>query len=499
VSAWKNYVTASLIGCGKSTPPELPASLQSTLGDTTAMDAEARFLTHAGALALWREAGWAPVGNAVDIVTADPETTAPLGSASVGHLRSMLAGRCLPVLPEWLGEVARRGRHLPSEILPALLDRARQDRALRPLVMAAGGRRATWLAMQNPAWSFGSSEAPELWETGNRDQRLPILRGWRAQSPAEARAKIEAVWTAEPAENRAAFLAELLPNLSADDAPFLERTLDDRSKEVRRTAIDLLARLPDSPFVARMLSRATPLLSFSRGGLLSRASFEVTLPPDPDAAATRDGLDAKVFGQQKLLGDKAVLLVLLLSAIPLRHWTDTFEQAPVALLKAAQKNEFARALATGWAWAALRQRDATWAAALLDSEEQPHPEFLPAESLLTILPESARAERLAAMLRAGAIAKSDAAKWHSFANLLSSISGHLPDALARELLAALRRECASGLPWHLRGMAETFLLRLPPAMLSAAATGWPVDQEGVAPLVELLTFRHDVLTALQQS
>jgi hypothetical protein len=464
------------------------------------MDAEARFLTHSGALALWREAGWTPTRPIEDIAAAaEPEATAPLGSASVGHLRSMLAGRCLSVLPEWLGEVARRGRHLPPEVLPALLDRARQERALRPLVMAAGGRRAAWLAMQNSAWAFGNSDAPELWETGNRDQRLAILRGWRAQSPAEARAKIESVWAAEPAENRAAFLAELLPNLSMDDEPFLERILDDRSKEVRRTAVDLLARLPNSPFVGRMISRATPLVRFSRGGLLSRASLEVTLPPDPDAAGTRDGLDSKAFGQQKLLGDKAVLLVLLLSAIPLRHWTDTFEQAPAALLKAAQKNEFARALATGWAWAALRQRDPNWAAALLDSEVQPHPEFLPAESLLAILPEAARAERLAAMLRAGVLAKSDAAKWHGFANLLASIPGHLPDTLARELLAALRRECAGGLPWHLRSMAETFLLRLPPAMLGAAATGWPADQEGVAPLIELLTFRHDALTALHSS
>jgi hypothetical protein len=94
-------------------------------------------------------------------------------------------------------------------------------------------------------------------------------------------------------------------NLTDEDAPFLDTALDDRSKEVRRAAADLLARLPTSVFVARMLARAQPLLSFKPAKLLSRASLEVTLPSSPDASAARDGLDPKAFGQQKTLGEKA--------------------------------------------------------------------------------------------------------------------------------------------------------------------------------------------------
>ena len=498
MSAWKDFSTAALLGTGKGAPPALPSQLQVIAGETAALSDEARFLTQAGALALWRRAGWQPSASDAETSPCEAETTAPLGRASVGHLRAMISGSGAGVLPEWLAEAARLGRHLPPEYLPALLDRARQDRSLRPLVLTAGGRRALWLAAQNPDWSFAPSEAPDAWETGSRDQRVAVLRTLRTSEPAEARIRIEAVWKTEPAELRAAFLAEFATRLSEEDAPFLDSTLDDRSKEVRRVAVDLLARLPASPFVARMIARAAPLLAFQRGGILSRASLEVTLPPDPDPVAVRDGLDPKAFGQQKVLGDKAVLLVLILSAVPLRHWTETFGKDPTALLKAAEKSEFARALATGWSWAAWRQRDATWAAALLDGPVRAHSEFLPTEPLLTLLPEAERAARLTAHIRAGAMGKAGSDLWIGCLTELAGFAGRAPASLVKEALAELRASVAGGLPWHYRPPVEAWLLRLPAAQLSGAAAGWPAGQEGIDALVDLINFRHDALTALTQ-
>lgn len=499
MSAWKDYVTVALLGSGKATRPNLPAQLGSALGEATALDDESRFLTEAGALALWRRCGWKPRRNELPVYPSEPETTAAISDASVGHLRAMLGGRCAAVLPEWLEEVTRLGRHTPPEYLPVLLDRARQDRAIRPLVMGSGGRRAVWLAAQNDSWAFGSTESAELWETGNRDQRIAILHSIRARAPAEARARIEGVWQSEPAEVRAAFIAQLETNLSDDDQPFLECVLDDRSKEVRRAAVDLLARLASSPFSARMIARATPLVHFNRGGLLARASLEVTLPGEPDASAIRDGLDPKALGPQKQLGEKAALLVLILSAMPLRHWTETLRQTPAALLKAAEKDEFASALATGWAWAALRQRDSGWAEALIDGAIKIHTELLPAEPLFAVLPEAARVERLGNIVRAGALQKPGSPEWIDCLGELSGLAERAPAALVRRALAALRDSTGAGLPWHLRAPVEAWLLRLPRPLLPEAAVGWPMDQDGIAGLVELLTFRHDALTALTQS
>lgn len=498
--SWKDCVTTALLGVEKAgAPPELPASVVAALGGCEEMDREAAFLTRAGALALWRRAGWKPTRDEAVIQPAQPETTEPVSRASAAHLHAMLGGHCTAVLPEWLEEAARRQRHVPPEFLPALFAAARRQQALRPLVAAVGGRRAEWLAAQNPEWTFAAAETPDLWETGSRDQRAAWLAALRLSAPAEARTRVEAVWKTEPAVVRTALLGELATNLSDDDAGFLDGILDDRSKEVRRVALDLLARLPSSPFVARMIARAAPLFSLKRGGLLSRPALEVTLPPEPDAVATRDGLDPKAFGNQKKLGEKAVLLVLILSATPLKHWTDTFQQTPVALLKASEKSEFAAALATGWAWAALRQRDAEWAEALLDGPVSPFADFLPGGSLLSVLPEPARATRLVAALRAGALQKFDSETWSAFAAQLFSFSGYFPPSVATEVLSALRRAAEpEGIPWHLRGVSEALILRIPPALLERAAHGWPAEQEGVAALVGLITFRHEALTALAQ-
>ncbi len=506
MSAWKDFVTASLLGTEKSgaaTP--LPAALGEVLGPAEKLDPEARFLTRAGALALWRRAGWKPVRGEAAVHPPAPAESLPLiNPASIAHLRAMLDGHGAEVLPEWLGEIARLGKRVLPECLPALLEWARQNRAHRPLATAAGGERVRWLATLNPAWNFAADDSPEHWETGGREQRLAILRGWRASRPAEARARLEAVWSAEPADTRAALLAVLADGLSGEDEPFLERALDDRGKEVRLIAADLLARLPGSSFVARMIARAEPLLTFKRSGLLGRASLEVALPPDPDTAASRDGLDPQKFGPVNPLGAKATLLTLIVAAVPLRHWTDTFQQTPAELLKAVKKNEFADALATGWALAAFRQHDADWAEALLEAPVGPLPALLGHRPLSGLLPERARASRLVATLRAGAFpARNSWQAWQALASQFDSFSGYLPNELARELVNLLHRLKAGdrATPPEMWQYAKAWFLKMPPAFLPDALTGWSGEQTYAADLVsliELLTYRHEVLTALTQ-
>ncbi len=498
MSAWKDYVTAALIGAEKTAPPPLPAAVQAPLDPAASLDPTTRFLTHAGALALWRRAGFTPPTTTTEIKPAEAETTREINRTSAAHLRMMLGKDLAILLEEWLQEAARRGRHITPDLLPALLDRARAHRVLRPAVAAAGGQRAKWLAAHNPEWSFSEAIETVDWETGSRDQRVELLKALRATSPAEGRAKVETTWKTEPADTRTAFISALRTGLSDEDAPFLDAALDDRSKEVRKAAVDLLSRLPASPFVARMMERSKPLLVYKKGGLLSKATLEIALPESPDAAGVRDGLIPKGFGEQKLLGEKAVWLVLILSSIPLRHWTDTFNQTPEALVKAVQKSEFAQAVATGWAWAALRQRDAEWADALIDVPEGMFHHVLPDESLFSILPDSARAKRITAALRAGALRKADPGPWHTIAGQLSELSRPWPDALTREVLAALRRDASSGVPWHFREAFTNLLILIPPAMLPEAVDGWPVGEEGVQPLVDLLRFRHEALTTLSQ-
>jgi hypothetical protein len=519
MSAWKDFVTTALLGTEKiavAKMPAVPAPLESALASAGKLEREAQFLTRAGAFALWRRAGWkAPQSHAPPAPAALLEADPILSHYSAAHLRAMLGGRCAEVLPEWLREAARLGRRLPPELLPALLDRARQNRALRPLAMAAGGARIRWLAAQNPDWNFAADDSPEHWETGHRDQRLAILRGWRAANSAQAREKLEAVWSAEPADARAAFLGAFADDLSNEDAPFLERALDDRSKEVRATAVDLLGRLPDSPFVARMIARADALLSFKPGGLLKRASLEVELPDSPDAAAKRDGLNPKTLPASRELGEKATLLAHILAAVPLRHWTDRFQQTPEALLKAAKRSDFADALISGWSLALTQQRDAAWARAMLadgplliDKTLIRHMHLVGnvGTEIFDALPVSERIDRLLAAVRAEPlkITASDFSAnftgWAGFFfHFADSSPDYLPEELARKVLDEARRAAVSetrNSSYFLRNFVESLALKVPPPLLPEAIEGWPIDKDGVPDLLALLAFRHDALSAL---
>ena len=194
-NTWKDFVTNTIIGTERGIPLDLPDAVAATLDApiVARQGRESRFLTRAGAYAVWRRAAWRPpveardnaaLGGAAPAV-AEPEEGlhTAMSRASEAHLRAMLDGKNASVLPEWLTEAVRVHRLVPPELLPALLDLAQRREELRPLALAAGGRRAAWLAGQNPAWSFAAGDHPEYWEAGNRDQRLTIFRSWRAKIP----------------------------------------------------------------------------------------------------------------------------------------------------------------------------------------------------------------------------------------------------------------------------------------------------------------------------
>jgi len=146
-----------------------------------------------------------------------------------------------------------------------------------------------------------SSVLSTEWETGSRPARLLLLAELRGSAPALARSLLESTWATERADDRAAFLATLARGLSIDDQPLLESALDDRSKEVRRAAAELLTSLPDSRRAQRMLARALPLLAWVPAekprmlGLRQRqpAKLEIVLPDVCDQPMIRDGIEPK--------------------------------------------------------------------------------------------------------------------------------------------------------------------------------------------------------------
>jgi hypothetical protein len=356
------------------------------------------------------------------------------------------AGR-LQLLAEWLDAASAARRRLPPELAPALLDTGRRHPELRPLIGPVAGRLAGWLATQRPDWSYaaggqpdgppdestvdGNEDAVRTWELGSTAQRLGYLRRLRRREPDGARALLEAAWDAEPPEERAALLGALHIGLSTADESTVERALDDRHRQVRDAALELLDALPDSGYARRMVERARACVDLSGTGRIG-----ISPPAECDRSMRRDGIAPRPPAGT---GARAWWLEEILARTPLGAWPE-----PAVFLGRGMSEEWVDTVRRGLARAAASQRDGGWAAALVDAVTaelavRGHPadrQLLAA--LLAALPADDLATRAAAGLREGL----GSAAAVGVEQMLALCPRPWPPALADAVLAALDERLA---------------------------------------------------------
>ncbi|KIZ14568.1 hypothetical protein SNA_36555 [Streptomyces natalensis ATCC 27448] len=415
-------VSAALLGTDRRTPPVPLRPGQSP---------SAALLDAAAVSTVRRRAALrpAPAGERPAPAPADPRP--PLPPAARRRLSLLLADRgggggsrrgttpdLTELLPQWLAAAQDHGYRAPGALLPALLDAARARTDLRPAALALAGPRALWLARLNDDWKFAlrgfggtaavpGPEAPEgvrrLWEEGLFAERVSLLTALRRRDAAAGLGLLATTWAAERAEDRLMFLDALRECLSSADEPFLEQALSDRSRNVRATAAELLSALPGSALAARMARRATACLGLGHG---PGPVITVEPPRECDAGMERDGVAPKPPSGR---GRGAWWLGQLLEAAPLHGWRAVFEgRGPAEILALPVADDWRTELHDAWCRAAVRQRDATWARALLGTPAAPAQatEAAPTGSsrdvakLLTVLPEDERAAWVAQFIAA---------------------------------------------------------------------------------------------------
>jgi Family of unknown function (DUF5691) len=227
------------------------------------------------------------------------------------------------------------------------------------------GVRGRWVAAKNPKWQKftgvdETADATVVWETGSRPERLALLKMLRGTDPARACEFVASTFNAEPANLREAFLAEFITGLSGEDEPFLEAALDDRGKEVRRQAADLLRRLPGSALCSRMLDRIRTVLRWEQDRLV------VELPTACDKSMIRDGIDLKP-GPHVKIGEREWWLREVVSAVPTAEVSKRLGVEPTRIIAGAP-DDWRESLRYAWAVSAVRHSDAEWAEALLASD-----------------------------------------------------------------------------------------------------------------------------------
>ncbi|MFF9126003.1 DUF5691 domain-containing protein [Streptomyces sp. NPDC014889] len=384
--AWEELVTTALLGTDRRTPPV----------GAPGRTAPVALLDAAAVETVRRRAGLrpAPAGRRPEPAPQDPRP--PLPAAAARRLAMLLADRpgtaggrrgtapdLVELLPQWLAAANAHGYAPPPEALPALLDAARGRTDLRPAALAFGGPRALWLAGLNPDWRFalraaqGSAAAPagpegadrvrRLWEEGLFAERVALLASIRARRPGAARELLAGSWAGERAEDRLMFLDSLRTGLGPDDEAFLEHALADRSRNVRSTAAELLSALPGSALAARMAARAGSCVAVDH--MRGTPTLAVEAPHECDSAMERDGIAPKAPAGR---GERSWWLGQLVEAAPLGTWPGRLGgRTPREIVALPVADGWQGELHAAWCRAAVRQRDAQWARALLGPPAAP--------------------------------------------------------------------------------------------------------------------------------
>ena len=524
LAAWAagRYAPAGepLLDVGPARPPELPPDLLAaalvgtarrpwTAGSVT-MGGRAvavpgggpAGLLEAAAVALvYRRAGVTPSRGHHPVPAAPTETERPLPDAAAARLLLILSGgppgglaAGPELLTQWLSAAARRGGIVPPEALPDLLDAGRRNAVIRPDLATIAGRRGAWLAGLREDWRWllqeapAGSDDPAAWAEGSTDGRVAYLIRLRARDAGAALELLAGSWAAESPEDRVMFLGALETGLSPGDDAFLDRALDDRRREVREAVLDLLRRLPGSSLGRRMAVRAAAAVRLEPPRLSGGERLVVEPPDVVDADLRRDGVGAT---PARGTGAAAWLLEEILAGTPLATWTARFGRPPGAILHLARGHDWEMPLVHGWARAAIAQRDAGWATALVTNDSHNQAARLRETvrwDLYLLLPPADLARIAAEFLR-----RDD----HLANRLLALHRGDWPDELTMTVLDAIGRRARSDQhSWQLAELCRSAALAMPPRFaphVAALAATLEEERRPVAELVRTLIFRHEIL------
>lgn len=504
MSLWNEITNTALIGCERkplSLNPSGPSAdkLGGLLAQLDQSDREGALLGAAAVVSLYERAGSLPPKDARPLPEACELDDAPrCGERAAIHLAMMLRGEYQELLPEWLAQAAAAGKRAPEELLPPLLELGRMREDLRETILAVSGARGRWLAAQNPSWDYAVSKFDEtVWETGNGEQRKLFLADLRRRDAARARELLASTWAQESPKDRADFLTVFENGLSLDDEAFLESALDDRRKEVRRAAADLLARLPESALCQRMIERARPLLTFKLNRL-KRKTIEIKLPEACDKQMQRDGIEPKPSFQG--IGEKAWWLRQMISLIPPKVWRQESGWTISELIEVAGRGDWKSLLLDSWSMAARLYRDAEWAGALL-VETLGEPQ---AVSLLHVLPQTRQEAFIIGLLKKDPSLHTT----KSARDYLGSYRRQWGEELSRAVIDSLLFHAATDgfkTEWWWAGFLTTLGSRLNPALIPEASarltiTTTPATERAPAmeQFLDFIQFRHEMLKEINQ-
>ncbi|MEU1986273.1 SWIM zinc finger family protein [Nocardia sp. NPDC019395] len=502
LTATPEAASIALLGTtrGAATLPPLPGPVATAAAKLPGDDAAYRLLEATALEISWTRGGYLPVGAEPPAETAAADPRPILPGAAADRLSLLIEARPA-FLPEWFAAAAPHDFRAPDRLVGQLLEFASRDSGLREPALRLAGTRGRWLAGWIPRWedlarrdTAQPEPGAETWRLGMPPERVRWLAALRCRDPAAAREALEAAWPRESGAPKAELLAVLADGLGSGDEDLLELALRDRRGDVRRTAAELLSRLPGSAFSARMSARAGDWLKCARNDPDQTPELIVDIPESLDEATVRDGFtdNANEFGyrwngQPDRIGAR---LRRLVAALPLDYWSGSLG-TPDRAVTARIDDRFRQPLFDGWMDAALGRRDTAWAPALFAAGTPSNAAILRRRELFALLPPADQARHLTRL---------DASWLSEIESLLPAVAQPWPPEVARHLLrlfeerarTAARRPGTPGTqPTAHRSLLHTAGCHMPPDCERAAdALGSRCEDRDWAMAMSLLA--HDL-------
>jgi hypothetical protein len=286
-----------------------------------------------------------------------------------------------------------------------------------------------------------------------------------------------------------------------EDELLLEACLDDKRKEVRSAALDLLARLPESRLVKRTLSRLETCLKF-KTGLLGGSTLEVRLPENLEAAAKRDG--AGGIPLRKSMGVKANWLAQMLALVPPQFWSRKWGKSPDKLLAAVHGSEWKEPVVLGWWLAAQRGGDPAWAEAFIQFRLKHGGGYsiLEGESWQAVVALSSGEKVEALVTSALKSFSSRQSGDHPVLAMLEACERPWSAPMAREVVRMAQRQ-SGGSNYRLAQYLPRFALWIPPDLAGEFSAGWADEPVGawkakIDEFLAILNFRRQIHAAFER-
>lgn len=507
---WAELARIALIGTDQTTIPENVMDLLAARGMDTTSSADQLILDSAAVFNQMRKAGLViPKYQGDNPTQIDiPKHSKICSYKVIRMLRKILDGTHPHALNEFLLHMLKQDKQLPPEFLPEIFEVSLKDQAMWEILSDRLDERARWLIRQNPEWEGLAlpTDGLDWYNTGPRGKKL-LFEHLHRSEPEQAIALLETEWSLLDFKLKLEFLAVLGKRLTVADEPFLIELKDDRRKEVRLKARDLLASLPDSAFAQDLHSLVKPFFEAHDQLIVS-----IRLPDELPTATEDYGIDLTKAKKIYASGVKASWLAALVSRIAPSFWEKYLSAKPRNIIAAFYESHLGDVLGQALVVAVIRHQNAEWAEQLVRHEVgRGLPNTWSSTDMRKVMkllsPATFNDIAYYYLQYNGSMLEEEN---HIVTRMLLLREFVWEERLSRMIIEGFRQWMAETQTFfwnllHYQRILESAGYNVPPSLIDAFSRDWPYHspvwprwEAAVQRFLKTLSFRKDMITALQE-